>query len=53
MAKRLQCGYCDYVAQGETDEEVLADIARHNREAHDMEMTEEVRQRVLADIEEE
>ncbi|MGI6209705.1 MAG: DUF1059 domain-containing protein [Anaerolineae bacterium] len=52
MAKHFKCAFCEYVAHGETDEEILEDIARHNRERHNMEMTEEIRKKVLAGIEE-
>ncbi len=41
MARRMSCRDvgpdCDYVARGETDEEVMGQVAEHARTAHGME----------------
>lgn len=44
MAKIMECD-CGYLARGETDDELVADVQRHAREVHDMEIT---REQVLA-----
>ena len=44
MAKIMQC-YCGHVIRGETDDELVANVQRHAREDHDMEVT---REQVLA-----
>jgi len=40
MAKVLSCRDagvdCDFVARGETEEEIFAQCAKHGKEAHDM-----------------
>jgi predicted small metal-binding protein len=40
MAKIMQC-FCGHVVRGETDEELVANVQRHAREVHDMEVTRE------------
>jgi predicted small metal-binding protein len=41
MARTMSCRDvgpdCDFVARGETDEEVMGQVAEHARTAHDME----------------
>lgn len=41
MAKRLSCGDivpgCDYVARGENEDEIMAQVAEHARTAHGVE----------------
>ena len=44
MAKIMQCD-CGYVVRGETDDELVANVQKHAREDHDMEVT---REQVLA-----
>ena len=44
MAKVMQCD-CGYVVRGETDDELVANVQKHAREVHDMEVT---REQVLA-----
>ncbi len=44
MAKIMQC-YCGHVVRGETDDELVANVQKHAREDHDMEVT---REQVLA-----
>ena len=44
MAKIMQCD-CGYVVRGETDNELVANVQKHAREVHDMEIT---REQVLA-----
>jgi predicted small metal-binding protein len=44
MAKIMQC-YCGHVIRGETDDELVANVRKHAREVHDMEVT---REQVLA-----
>ncbi len=44
MAKIMQCD-CGYVVRGETDDELVANVQKHAREVHDMEIT---REQVLA-----
>jgi predicted small metal-binding protein len=44
MAKIMQCD-CGYVVRGETDDELVANVQKHAREVHDMELT---REQVLA-----
>jgi predicted small metal-binding protein len=44
MAKIMQC-YCGHVVRGETDDELVANVQKHAREVHDMEIT---REQVLA-----
>lgn len=40
MAKIMQCD-CGHVVRGETDDELVANVQRHAREVHDMEITRE------------
>jgi predicted small metal-binding protein len=40
MAKIMQC-YCGHVVRGETDDELVANVQKHAREDHDMEVTSE------------
>ncbi len=40
MAKIMQCD-CGYVVRGETDDELVANVQKHAREVHDMELTRE------------
>ena len=44
--KKVECNDlvpgCDYVAKGATEDEVMADVARHAREDHGIEVTPEV-----------
>ena len=44
MAKIMECD-CGYLARGETDDELVAEVQKHAREVHDMEIT---REQVLA-----
>ncbi len=44
MAKIMQCD-CGYVVRGETDDKLVANVQKHAREVHDMEIT---REQVLA-----
>jgi predicted small metal-binding protein len=44
VAKIMQCD-CGYVIRGETDDELVANVQKHAREVHDMELT---REQVLA-----
>jgi predicted small metal-binding protein len=44
MAKIMQCD-CGHVVRGETDDELVANVQKHAREVHDMEVT---REQVLA-----
>ena len=44
MAKIMQCD-CGYVVRGETDDELVANVQKHAREVHNMEVT---REQVLA-----
>ena len=44
MAKIMQC-YCGYLVRGETDDQLVANVQKHAREDHDMEIT---REQVLA-----
>ena len=44
MAKIMQCD-CGDVVRGDTDDELVANVQRHAREVHDMELT---REQVLA-----
>jgi predicted small metal-binding protein len=44
VAKIMQC-YCGYVLRGESDDELVANVQKHAREVHDMEIT---REQVLA-----
>jgi predicted small metal-binding protein len=44
MAKIMKC-YCGHVIRGETDDELVANVQKHAREDHDMEVT---REQVLA-----
>jgi len=44
VAKIMQC-YCGHVVRGETDNELVANVQKHAREVHDMEIT---REQVLA-----
>jgi predicted small metal-binding protein len=40
MAKIMQCD-CGQVIRGETDDEIVANVQKHAREVHDMELTKE------------
>jgi predicted small metal-binding protein len=40
MAKIMQC-YCGHVVRGETDDELVANVQKHAREVHDMEIPRE------------
>jgi predicted small metal-binding protein len=40
VAKIMQCD-CGYVVRGETDNELVANVQKHAREVHDMEITKE------------
>jgi predicted small metal-binding protein len=40
VAKIMQC-YCGYVVRGETDNELVANVRKHAREVHDMDITKE------------
>ncbi len=40
MAKIMRCD-CGYVVRGETDDELVANVQKHAREVHDMEITKE------------
>jgi predicted small metal-binding protein len=44
MAKIMRCD-CGYVIRGETDDELVANVQKHAREVHDMDLT---REQVLA-----
>ena len=44
MAKIMQCD-CGHVVRGETDDEIVANVQKHAREVHDMDLT---REQVLA-----
>jgi predicted small metal-binding protein len=44
MAKIMECD-CGHVVRGETDDELVANVQKHAREVHDMEIT---REQVLA-----
>ena len=44
MAKIMKC-YCGQVVRGETDDELVANVQKHARKVHDMEVT---REQVLA-----
>jgi predicted small metal-binding protein len=44
MAKIMQC-FCGHVVRGDTDDELVANVQKHAREVHDMEVT---REQVLA-----
>jgi predicted small metal-binding protein len=44
MAKMMQCD-CGYVVRGESDDELVANVQKHAREVHDMDLT---REQVLA-----
>ena len=55
MARRMSCRDvgpdCDFVARGETDEEVMGQVAEHARAAHGMdEVPPEVAEKVRAAI---
>jgi hypothetical protein len=40
MAKVVHC-VCGYVARGETDDELVADVQQHGHDVHNMDMTRE------------
>jgi len=40
VAKIMQCD-CGQVVRGETDDELVANVQKHAREVHDMEITRE------------
>ena len=44
MAKIMQCD-CGHVIRGNTDDELVANVRKHAREVHDMEI---IREQVLA-----
>jgi predicted small metal-binding protein len=44
VAKIMQCD-CGHVVRGETDDELVANVQKHAREVHDMEIS---REQVLA-----
>jgi predicted small metal-binding protein len=44
VAKIMRCD-CGYVVRGETDDELVANVQKHARETHDMDLT---REQVLA-----
>ena len=55
MAKELRCNEimpgCDYVAKGETEQEIMAKAAEHAREKHGMsEIDQETAQKVRSKI---
>ncbi|MGH7564390.1 MAG: DUF1059 domain-containing protein [Gemmatimonadota bacterium] len=55
MAKELRCGDimpgCDYVAQGETEQEIMAHAAEHAREKHGLnEIDEKTAQKIRSKI---
>ncbi|MGH7572156.1 MAG: DUF1059 domain-containing protein [Gemmatimonadota bacterium] len=55
MAKELRCDDvmpgCDYVAKGETEQEIMAQAAEHAREKHGLnEIDEETAQKVRSKI---
>ena len=58
MARRMSCRDvgqdCDFVARGETDEEVMGQVAEHARTAHDMkEVPPELAEKAKAAIKDE
>jgi predicted small metal-binding protein len=58
MARKMSCGDvvpdCDFVARGETDEEVMGQVAEHARTAHAMdEVTPELAAKAQAAIRDE
>jgi predicted small metal-binding protein len=40
MAKIMQCD-CGYVVRGETDDQLVANVRKHAREVHDMDIISE------------
>jgi predicted small metal-binding protein len=40
MAKIMRCD-CGHVIRGDTDDELVANVQKHAREVHDMELTQE------------
>jgi len=40
VAKIMQC-FCGHVVRGESEDELVANVQRHAREVHDMEVTRE------------
>jgi predicted small metal-binding protein len=40
VAKIMQC-FCGHVVRGETEDELVANVQKHAREVHDMEVTRE------------
>jgi predicted small metal-binding protein len=40
VAKIMRCD-CGYVIRGETDDEIVANVQKHAREVHDIEITTE------------
>jgi predicted small metal-binding protein len=40
MTKIMRCD-CGHVVRGETDDELVANVQKHAREVHDMEITRE------------
>ncbi|MHB0878670.1 MAG: DUF1059 domain-containing protein [Anaerolineae bacterium] len=52
MVKSFHCRYCDYVSTGETEEQIVQDMARHNKQMHNMEMDQATRDIIHADIRE-
>ena len=57
MTKVLRCGDlmdgCDYVAKGETDEDILKAAAAHAKEVHGLDATPELVEQVKGVIREE
>ncbi len=58
MAKTVSCrdvgSDCDFVARGDSEEEILSQVAEHARKEHNMnEIPTEVRDQVLAAIHDE
>ena len=58
MSKMLRCadvvGSCDFVARGESEQEILTQAAEHARSAHNIsEITPEVAEKVRAAIRDE
>ncbi|MBF9035393.1 DUF1059 domain-containing protein [Rhodobacterales bacterium HKCCE2091] len=54
MTKVLKCGSlmpgCDFVAKGESEDEILAQAAKHAKEAHGLDPTPELVEKVRGAI---
>jgi hypothetical protein len=50
MAKYFRCHHCDYVSSGETEEQIVQDMARHNKQMHNMEMDQSTRDLIHNEI---